>query len=475
MDAPDQVGAYYRRPAVRARIAEYCGGREEDPLGFSSTGLGGYGGRRRLRMPEMAVVPFGNGDFARLLEEGVDVSRSLADRGGTLIQLDLDYVNRLDPGEPYRDPARCFDRLEPVHRAVCAAFERFAVPTFVLMTGRGYHYTARAVRGARLHDDLVSIASVAPPVRARYEAEQAREPLAVSMGQAHDGAGRLLEHLAHVIVRSLRGRTAIPVTIADVPPPGQGPYACLDLTAYGDPLSSRHARCAFSSHQKAWVEGIAPDRPFVLALPRDALDRSELLRARRDPESAARLAADTSVAIPDVTDAPGWVAAYARSALARFHRHFDQTLPAGPEAAAGAYLRLAPGALPSCVTGPLGHPNPALLVPTALRAVALVLWAGGWEARAVSDLVRSRYEADHGWGDLWERYSAAARADFYVRIIIGAVVTGLDDGSDFLCASHQARGACPGGDCGHELGRLFPAGRAARLAAGLTRTVVLAP
>lgn len=37
-----------------------------------------------------------------------------------------------------------------------------------------------------------------------------------------------------------------------------------------------------------------------------------------------------------------------------------------------------------------------------------------------------------------------------------AVVAGLDDTEDFNCNSQQLRGGCPGGDCGHELGRLFP-------------------
>jgi hypothetical protein len=117
------------------------------------------------------------------------------------------------------------------------------------------------------------------------------------------------------------------------------------------------------------------------------------------------------------------------------------------------------------VRQPLERPNPALLVPAALRVIALVLWSRGWHPRAVADLIRSRYEADHGWGDLWRRYAAAARADFYVRLFAGAVASGIDDGSDFLCAAHQARGACPGGFCGHELGRLFPARQAALTAA----------
>jgi hypothetical protein len=144
------------------------------------------------------------------------------------------------------------------------------------------------------------------------------------------------------------------------------------------------------------------------------------------------------------------------------HRRFDSARPA-TTLAADAYAHIAPDTLPKCVRVALESPNPVLLVPTTLRAVTLVLWSRGWPLPRVADLIRSRYEADHGWGDLWQRYEAAARADFYVRLFAGLVVDGLDGASDFTCASQQGRGGCPGGDCGLELRWLFP--DAARLRA----------
>jgi hypothetical protein len=74
----------------------------------------------------------------------------------------------------------------------------------------------------------------------------------------------------------------------------------------------------------------------------------------------------------------------------------------------------------------------------------------------VADLVGARYQADYGWGDLWQRYEPAARADFYVRLFAGLVADGLDEVSDFTCLSQQLRGGCPGGECGHELRWPFP-------------------
>jgi hypothetical protein len=182
---------------------------------------------------------------------------------------------------------------------------------------------------------------------------------------------------------------------------------------------------------------------------------SELLATRADPAAAAGLAEGMRARIPDADEAAEWVRAYEDSALARFHRLFDAAAPS-PSRAMESYAALAPAALPKCVRLALASPNPALLVPTALRAVTLVLWSRGWHPRRVADLVRARYESGPGWGDLWQRYEPAARADFYVRLFAGLVVDGLDEASDFTCASQQRRGGCPGGECGHELAHLFP-------------------
>jgi hypothetical protein len=454
MTKPEAVIEYYRNPAVRSRLAEYCGGQACYPGRFAALGLAGFGGRRGLHHDDMSPVAVGQRELVRLLDEGADVCRSLADRSGTLIQLDIDYVNPDDRAEPTRDPGTCFERLEPVYREVQEALRRFGVTALALMTGRGYHFTLRAPLGSALHSDLITIARLSPALQARYEAEEARESLALSMGWAHEGAGRLVEHLAHDVLRTLRGRTAVPVTAADIPPPGRGPFICLDLTAYGDPLSSRYARCAFSSHQKA-ERPLGFEAPFVVALPRDARSLPELLAARSDPRAASSLADVSSVRIPDVGEAPDWVNGYRDSVLARFHREFDST-QSSPALATGAYAKIRPSALPKCVWQALTWPNPGLLVPTALRAVTLVLWARGWHPRRIADLVRARYETDQAWGDLWQRYEPAARADFYVRLFSGLVVDSLDTVSDFTCASQQRRGGCPGGQCGHELSDLFP-------------------
>jgi hypothetical protein len=388
-----------------------------------------------------------------LLEEGGDVCRSLADRAGTLLLLDVDCSNHDDPAEPYRDPARTFELLEPVHRATLAAFERHGLRPLVLMTGRGYHYALRAVAGTPLHTALVGLGPLGPSLRARYGRLAAETGTPVAMGHAHEGAGRLLEYLAHEVALALAGRTEVPLVLADVRPEGGGPFICLDLTAYADPLFARHVRCAFTSNQKPRVQGLQTPRGFVLTLPRRDQPLAELLRAREDPEAAQAMAADADTRIPTALGGAEWVACYRGSALARFHRAFDAGPEMEPAAWPFSYDSLDLGTVPGCAAFPLRRPNPALLAPGWLRSVALGLWVRGWHPRSVAGLVSSRYAGPHGWGGYWERYDRECRARFHVRLCCGALAAGVEDRTGFTCVSQRARGLCPAAGCGFELRR----------------------
>ncbi|HEY5907717.1 MAG TPA: hypothetical protein VIZ31_06710, partial [Vicinamibacteria bacterium] len=113
---------YYRSPAVRARIAEYCGGLADRPDTFSCWGLAGYGGERRLVETDGSPTAVSNADLPRLFDEGADVCRSLADRGGTLVQLDVDYVDPGDAAAPYRHPEQVLRQLLPVYRVLGETF-----------------------------------------------------------------------------------------------------------------------------------------------------------------------------------------------------------------------------------------------------------------------------------------------------------------------------------------------------------------
>ncbi|MBL8111613.1 MAG: CBS domain-containing protein [Acidobacteria bacterium] len=441
----DAIAAATDDEAVRERILEYCGGvRGAPPTAWHLAALGGSQARYH---PDGAPVAAELGSLSSLLSEGADVCRSLGDRESSLVHLDVDYSNPEDPAEPYRAPEPVFRRLEPVYEAVRAAFLRRGIHPLCLMTGRGYHFIAAIPQGTPLSEAVVSIGGLVPSLEARYRA--LGTPGALERGRAHEGIGRLLEHLAHEVIRGLRPDSPLPIALADVPPAPPGPFVCLDLSAYGDPLDERSVRCAFSSNQRSHALGIAPERPFVFTLPRNGMPLTELLEVRESPERVAALARLAPAPIPSVSgDSTSWVDEYLASPLAAFHRQYDLD-PGSP--APSAWLESP--SLPRCAEIPLDFPSPSLLKPVYLRTVAYVLWGLGCSPRFIGELVRSRYEADHGWGQTFSRYDPATRARFYVRLFCGALASGLEEPGDFSCDTQRQRGACPGLDCGHDLAR----------------------
>jgi hypothetical protein len=400
-------------------------------------------------------VPCPKADLERLFDEGADVCRSLADLGGTLLQLDVDYADPREPGRPYRQPEVVLRRLEPVYQALSALFAAYRLRPFVVHTGRGYHFILRAPLGSPLQSALVELGEIGSSMAAKVQGHGIEPERALRLARGHEGAGRVLEHLVHRALHDLRGRTEVPVSLTDLAPPGEGPFVCLDLTAYADPLFERYTRCAFSSNQKAGTQGAAPDRPFVLTLPRGRRTLAELSKGRDDPGAAAARAARATATLPDVSDAPELLEDYRQGPVGRFHAEFYR----GPTLAAAewpfTYDRLTEAPMPACLRAPLEYPNPLLLRPACLRSIALGLWGMGWHPRSIAGIVASRFEQDHGWNPPFTRYDATSRAEFYVRTFCGAVVDGLDSAEEFTCESQRGRGLCAPAQCTEEERRLF--------------------
>jgi hypothetical protein len=435
-----ELSRYYANPWVRERIDEFCGAREPGAPP-SATHLAGYGGTRWLHELEGGPVRRPSSGLQSLLEQGADVYRSLSDRDGTLLALDLLYAHPSDPYEPYREPARCFERIESVHREVLAALGRRGVVPLVLMSGRGYHYLFRAPADSDLRRALRSIGA---------RRSEAATPSS-DADRAHDGAGRLLELVAHQVLRAASPLASVPLRLGEVPPPAGGPFACLDLASYADRAENVHVRCAFSSDQKALLMRPGSASPSVFVLPVGQRRYEEALAVRTDPQAAASWAETVSAAIPDVLDAGAWMREYEGSGLAFFHAQFDGANDADRPADEGGFD---PEALPPCAGLPLRFPNPWLLHPRHLRTVALVLWSMGWHPRGIAALVRSCYERDHDWGTVWERHDAGHRASFYARLLCGAAAEGLEDGA-FSCGTQAENGLCRNDACGYDLEPMF--------------------
>ncbi|MCX7940568.1 MAG: hypothetical protein N2555_02195, partial [Endomicrobia bacterium] len=107
--------------------------------------------------------------------------------------------------------------------------------------------------------------------------------------------------------------------------------------------------------------------------------------------------------------------------------------------------------LPPCVRHCLIEPNDHLLKPTNLQTLTRVLIKLGWHPKHIAGLIRSKYERNYGWGEIWYKYDAASRANFYVRIYSDLILTGIDKEEDLNCWSHFEKGYCWQPNCGFKL------------------------
>ncbi|MGD9895924.1 MAG: hypothetical protein AB7T14_02435 [Candidatus Methylacidiphilaceae bacterium] len=453
---------YYRNASVRRRIAEYCGGIPEEPEGFSCVYLVCYGVGQEKGVSAEPHSSVEKKRFTELLDAGADILRSMWDREALLGILDIEYVNWDYPAEIFFRPAEVFSKMEPLYRTIGRCFGIYGIKPLAILTGQGYHFVFRIPKDSAAFPLLAAYGTVGPRLIECGERFGARfgctfSPLEAA---AYETLGRLFELLTHRILEeykssSFKGNVPIPavptdVTVGHVGLAGLREAVALDLSLYGDPLPRRATRCPFSVYQKHRVlwekygERAGRELPIPVLLPRFEGSRlEELLSTRADWDKAAHLAQACSVAIPDASSSIlGWLRDYEGSSLARVHWEMQKTRHDGTRS---------PSDLPPCVAHCLQEPNPHLLKPTNLQALTRVLLSIGWEPAAIANLVRERYEEDHAWGDLWEKYEPATRADFYVRLFAGLVLTGVDEEIDLNCVSQQEKGYCWRPCCGFNL------------------------
>ncbi|MGE0043538.1 MAG: hypothetical protein AB7H88_06670 [Vicinamibacterales bacterium] len=455
---------YYGLPAVRARMAEYLDTGADGAPTATTIAVLEPGASRFPTWDGCARLP--PGALPDALARGGDVARSLDDTASLLVHLDLDYQNTTDPGEPFVHPGDVFFKLEPAYRATRAVLQRFGLEPIVLMTGRGYHFTAAVPLGAPVVDRLAALAPGVPAwfaTQSRRAVAFPRPAIDARVARAATGLGLVLEHAAHLVLAGAAGASTVPVVVngtvvGEVGPAGHAAVS-IDLSFAGDPLDARHIRLAFGGYQ---FHRLRPDivgarvatLPPLVALPRrDGDDWQALVAGGRGTAAGAAAAAREEAHIPDCADGLGRLLDdYAGSALARAHADFYAVAPEPPERWPDTYDLVGVADWPPCLSAALRQPNDLLLQPAHLQHLTRGLLAAGWHPRHIAGLVWSRYARDHGWGDRWERrMDAATRADFDVRVFAGLVATGLDRWVDLNCVSAQEKGLCPRAGCGRDL------------------------
>jgi hypothetical protein len=448
---------YYSNDFVKVRILEFLGG--DSPENASAEYITGDN-----CSPDVGYLPRPIGDFWRCLQDKLDIGRSLWDRKSLIAHLDLEHLDFDDPGRTYLDPSRSFGMQQPVTWAIESILSRYQIRPLHLLSGRGHHYIWSINQESETFRSLTKLGSLPDAIELDYLRPHAPNHRVVDsrLGAAYSGLSLVMEHLTHLILDLATGECEIPLTVTAVESrPGNlgREIISIDLSEYGDPLHTRGIRVPFSRYlkpyQQRWLLGPVADQiPPIYLIPLADMDLSEGLLTRCEKEKVIQLAERSSVKIPDQTDGMSHLTDnYRQSSLAGWHQYFYSQEHHAWENWPETYDRLPLAELPVCTQIGLLQPNDRLLKPAWIQHLVRVMLAKGWHPRHIAGLIRSRYERNCGWGDTWYRYNATMRADFYVRLFAGLIVTGRDALMDFTCRFCPEKSCQPSVTCNHNLTR----------------------
>jgi hypothetical protein len=439
---------YYVLPIVRARMAEFLGVESQSGDAPSVVVM-----IRDAHQPDYRNVSRVS-ELPPSLESDFEIFRSLWDSVSLLVDLDIEYVNFDFPAEPYVHPDRAFALQESVTATIENQLLSFGIAPMHLLSGRGHHFIWRVRRDSRSFDLLVALGHPSPTVLSHYERMTPLGGAKVDLasGAAYHGLGRVIEYLAAEIKRISAPSSKVPVelTAVEVGPGEKGrEMISLDVSQFGDPLDSRSVRVPYSRYFK--MEPIDSMSP-IFEIPLHKMSVTTALKVMRDPEAVVELAGLATSFIPDCSKGmERLISSYTASSLAKFHHDFYSAEPDPPDTWPQTYDRTDLGQLPPCARFILDHPNDLLLRPSGMRRIVLVLLSLGWHPRHIAGLIQSKFEREYAWGQVWEGYDPATRAEFYSRVFAGLVVARYDDLVDFNCQSAREQETCHVADCSKNL------------------------
>lgn len=376
-----------------------------------------------------------------LLDESCELARSLEDRVSLLVHLDIEYVNFDDPAAAYVDARRIFQLQEPLVAVIEAQLLRLGIHYLHVVTGQGHHFVWKIRKCSPVAKAISRLG-----IRTTPELEDEADPMFPHLAL-------LMEHLAHQIKRGAAAVCEIPVEITalHVGPGKSGAREMLsiDISEYGDPLSSRLIRIPYTVYRKPWVSGmigrlgIEEQVPEFFTLPLHEMNILDLIERRHQPQTIIDLARRAGVAIPlEESGTRHLLDDYLKSPLAGFHREFYARGGGDPGRWREAAELLAES-LPPCARQVLARPNDLLLKPSGIQLVTRCLLADGWHPRHIAGLLAAIFrDPAHDWGSQWDDYDPALRAEFYVRLFAGQIALGTERGVDFNCVSQQEKGFC---------------------------------
>lgn len=439
------MSSFYSDPAVRQRLIEYLGGDTLDAATavFVTHSDGCLFQRSELHPPA---------DLQKLLDDDLDIARSLADRDFLLFHLDVEYVNFDDPAAAYNDPHRAFALQEKVVSVIEELLLGWGIRPLHLITGQGHHFVWRIETNSALAGQIASL----NPAPELVVACHSRAGLGVTSEIRVEAQGMftaialLMEYFAHRIKWLAAPLSEIPVEITAVHVgPGESKHReiiSIDISEYGDPLHTRMVRMPYTNYIKPWVYGMfaGDSLPRFRAIPLFEMNVAQAIECSRNEEAVKGLARRAGATIPiQEKGTARLLREYLASALRRFHEDYYSITHLPEDLWEKNYGPVPPG-LPPCAKVLLENPNDLLLKPAGIQLVTRSLLALGWHPRHIAGIICSRFaNPSYGWGVNWNEYEPGTRADFYTRLFAGLWSTGVDELVDFNCVSTIEKGFCP--------------------------------
>lgn len=432
--------------AIRTRMLEFMGkNNSTDPTCYYITNCDSKSYKNFGVYPPDRINNF--------IKHNMDVARSLWDKESLIVHLDMEYVNFDFPLEPYINPVRSFSLEEPSSEAAQKLLAGYGISPLHLISGRGHHFVWEINPDSQAFNRLKDLGKVPEWLEGDYRHPEipVRETVDLKLGRAFHGLGLLMEYVSQQLKRRSGKCSEIPVEITAVKP---GPIKhgreiiSVDISEYADPLHTRIIRIPFSPYRKPYVKNAEDAErikiPLIYMIPLYEMETREALRIRTMKEEVEELASRATTKIPEFSEeSMSLIRDYEESSLKRFHDFFFERSHEKPEKWPETYDRTPLDIFPPCVKEILEHPNDRLLKPAGIEHAVRTFLALGWHPRHIAGFIRSRYERDYGWGDLWYQYNAGMRADFYTRIFSGLFATGSDMLVDYNCESQREKGLCP--------------------------------
>lgn len=280
------VNNYYSNTDVRARMLEYMGG---DSPSYMTCAFLTAGDAKFSRHRE----PVPTSKLPALWDDQLDISRSLWDRESLIFHLDVEYVNFDFPADAFKRPSRPFLLQRPVELAVEAVLLDYGIRPLHLLSGRGHHFAWRIRRDSEAFKQLVELGEVPFSLKDlngrphRPDGEKIRADL----GAAYAGLGLVMEYLAQRIKDEAAPHCEIPLEFTAVEA-GPGKHGreiiSIDISEYGDPLSTRVIRVPFSFYlkprQQSYLFGTNDPRqvPTMFLIPLRGMEMMRGLAVMRD-------------------------------------------------------------------------------------------------------------------------------------------------------------------------------------------------